>query len=474
MPSRTIHTFTDELARLDAVATAEAVRSGGLHPSETVAAAIARAQAADPHLNAIVIEDFARATQRAAGRLEGPFAGVPIVLKDMVDLVGLPTRHGSEALAAAAPADHTTEIVQQMLDLGMVVLGKSTLPEYGFPPCTEFPTAAPTRNPWNLDHSPGGSSGGSAALVAAGVVPIAHAVDGGGSIRIPAACCGLVGLKPSRGRLIPAPAAKMLPVDIVADGVVSRTVRDTAFFFAEAEKRFYNPSLPRIGHVTTPPSQRLRFGAVIDTPVGMVDAPTRSTFEKTIRLLEGLGHQVEPITPPVAEQFASDFIHYYAMLAFSVRTAGRQLFSPTFDRTRLTHLTNGLAAHFRKHLLRTPAVLMRLRRSAAAVAPLFTRCDAILSPVVTTRPPAIGHLGMDLPFDVVFPRVVAWAGFTPLANAAGLPSLSLPLGHDGESNLPIGMMFTAASGQEGSLLQLALELEQAAPWPTLATQPHGR
>jgi len=436
-----------------------------------VAAAIARIEAVDPELNAVVVADYERATKMAATPAPGPFAGVPTALKDMVDFEGLPTRHGSEALSAMPPAKHNTPIVQQMLDMGMVVLGKSTLPEYGFPPCTEFPNAAPTRNPWNLDHTPGGSSGGSAALVAAGAIPIAHAVDGGGSIRIPAACCGLVGLKPSRGRLIPAPGANLLPVDIVADGVLSRTVRDTSLFFAEAEKRFHNPALPRIGHVTNPSAQRLRFGAVIDTPVGTVDAPTRATFQRTVALLEELGHRVEPIAPPVAAQFADDFIHYYAMLAFLVRAGGRRLFTPTFDRKRLTNLTHGLAAHFRQRVLQTPGVLMRLRRSATIVGPLFERFDAILSPVVTTSPPAVGHLGMDLPFEVVFPRVVAWAGFTPLANAAGLPSISLPLGHDDAANLPIGMMFTAARGEEAKLLHLALEIEKAAAWRTIAA-PH--
>lgn len=467
MPPRISHTFADELAHLDAVATAEAVRSGALHPREVVAAAVARAEAVEPHLNAIVTRDFERALATAEGRLDGAFAGVPTVIKDMIDVAGLPTLQGSAALANAAPAKHTTAVAQQMLDMGMICLGKSSLPEFGFTASTEFPDSAPTRNPWNLDYTAGGSSGGSAVLVAAGVLPIAHAADGGGSIRIPASCCGLVGFKSSRARLIPGPAAHLMPVDVVCDGVVSRSVRDTALYFAEAEKLHYNPRLPRIGHVTAPPTRRLRFGAVIDTPVGAVDRPTKLAFENTVKLLENLGHHVESIAAPAGPQFADDFIHYYGLLAYSARAAGSRLFHPSFDKSRLTDLTHGLARQFRKRLFKTPGAILRLRRSGADMAPTFARFDAILSPTVTSLPPSIGHLGMHHPYDVVFPRVIEWAGFTPLANAAGLPSISLPLGHDDESNLPIGMMFTAALGHDGLLLQLALELEAAAPWRKL-------
>ncbi len=469
MPTSTVHAFTDELARLDAVATAEAIRSGELSATEVVAAAVARAERIESSINAIVTPDFERAVRTAAKTAPGAFAGVPTFIKDLIDVEGLPTRHGSEALDGVGAAQHTEGLAQQMFDMGMVCLGKSTLPEFGFPPSTEFPHAEPTRNPWNLAHTAGGSSGGSAALVAAGVVPVAHGADGGGSIRIPAACCGLVGLKPTRGRLLTPSAAKLLPVNIVVDGVLSRSVRDTTLYYNEAEKRFRNHRLPPMGRITTHPERRLRFGAVIKSPVGEVDAPTRATFDKTVTLLEELGHHVELIAAPASAQFAEDFIHLYALLAFVVRTAGRRLFDRSFDRSRLTQLTHGLAARFQKRITSTPGAIFRLRRSAAELAPVFERFDVVLSPTVNRIAPEVGYLGMDLPFDVVFPRIVEWAGFTPLANASGSPSISLPLGHDVDMNLPIGMMFTAAPGQDGLLLQLALELEDAAPWRTLAT-----
>jgi amidase len=469
VPPTSVHAFTDELAQLDAVATAQAIRSGRLHPREVVAAAIARAEAVDRSLHAIVTPDFDRALATSRGPVTGPFAGVPTVIKDMTDVAGLPTRMGSEAFDRAAPAQHTCRTVQQLFDMGMISLGKSTLPEFGFPPCTEFPHAEATRNPWNLEYSTGGSSGGSAALVAAGVVPIAHALDGGGSIRIPAACCGLVGLKPSRSRLLSPPDSKWLPVDSVVHGVLSRSVRDTARFFSEAEKRFRNPALPPMGDVTTPPGRRLRIGAIIDTPAAAtIDAATRRVFDSTVALLEDLGHHVEPMAPPVSAQFAEDFKDYYGMLAFAVTHAGTLLFGRHFDRTRLTDFSRGFAARFRKRVARAPGMIRRLRRSGAEHAALFGTVDVVVTPTVAHLTPKIGHLGMHLPYDVLFPRVEAWCAFTPLANATGAPSISLPLGHDAETNLPIGMMFGAAHGRDGLLLQLAIELEAARPWRTIA------
>jgi len=463
------HAFVDELASMDAIATAEAVRTGQISAGEVTAGAIARAEAVDPRLRAIATRDFERAGTASMKGAAGPFAGVPTLIKDLIDVAGLATRQGSQALDHAAPARHNAGIVQQMFDMGMICLGKTTLPEFGFTPSAEFPHDEPTRNPWNVDHTAGGSSGGAAALVAAGVVPIAHAADGGGSTRIPAACCGLVGLKPTRSRLLPRPEARLMLVDVVTDGVLTRSVRDTALYFAEAEIRYRNPKLEPVGHVTSPLQRRLRIGAVLDTPTGAaVDAPTRRTFETTVALLESLGHRVDAMPLPVSERFGDDFIHYYGMLAFLVSVSGKLMFDRSFDKTKLTPLTHGLAAQFKRQIGKTPGAVRRLRRSAREYARLFETYDVVLSPVVGQLAPPVGHLGMGLPFDVLFPRVVEWAGYTPLANATGAPSISLPLGHDAATNLPIGMMFGAAHGKDALLLQLALEIEAAQPWPSLA------
>ena len=465
----TAQTFSDELARLDAVATAEAVRRREVSAEEVVVAAIARARAVDPRIGAVACEDYERAVGRARRAGAGAFAGVPTFIKDMTDVAGLPTRNGSDAFANAGPATTTSGIAQQMFDMGMVGLGKSTLPEFGFTPSTEFPDGAPTRNPWNLDRSAGGSSGGAAALVASGVVPIAHGQDGGGSIRLPAACNGLVGLKSSRGRLPADPHDWLLPVSLVVDGVLTRTVRDTAAYFAEADRRHRPAKLPPLGDVTVPVGRRLRVGALLESPAGVaIDAPTRRVFAQTVAVLEELGHDVRSVEAPVGAQFAEDFVHYWSMLAYAVSVAGRQLFDPSFDKARLTMLTNGLAARFRSKAASTPGVVRRLRRSAAAYEAQFDDLDVILSPTVAHLPPELGHLGTDLPFDVLFPRVEQWVGFTPLANATGTPAISLPLGHDDATNLPVGMMFSAAMGRDGLLLRLAIELEAARPFRSLA------
>jgi amidase len=463
------HAFTDDLAGLDAVATADLVRTKQVSPAEVVAAAIERAEALHADLNAVATPDYERARATATrASTHGTFAGVPTFIKDGTDVAGLPTREGSDAFHLAGPAKATAPIAQQLFDMGTVNLGKSTLPEFGFTASTEFPDGTATHNPWNLARTPGGSSGGAGALVAAGVVPLAHGQDGGGSIRIPAACNGLVGLKATRGRLLPDPTARLLPVKIVADGVLTRTVRDTVAYYREAELRYRSRTLPPLGEVSLPLDRPLRVGAFVDTPTGaVVDAATRRTFDATVELLERLGHRVETVDPPVGQQFADDFVHYWAMLAFAVRRSGHKLYDPTFDRTRLTMLTNGLAERFRAGWSSTPAVIARLRRSREVFERSMANLDVVLTPTMAQLPPVLGHLGTTLAYDVLFPRVEEWVGFTPLANATGAPAISLPLGHDADTDLPVGMMFSGRFGDDGLLLRLALQLEEAQPFPTL-------
>jgi amidase len=448
------------------------VRSGELSPTEVVEAAITRAERLDPLLGAVVLADYERARRTAADRgavrHAAAFAGVPMFVKDNADVAGLPTCHGSDALSGARPAQHTGDLVQQMFDMGMVALGKSTLPEFGFAPSCERTDGTATHNPWNLDRSAGGSSSGSAALVAAGVVPIAHGVDGGGSIRIPAACCGLVGLKATRRRLVPSHDSKKLPVDILAEGVLTRSVRDTALFLAEAERRHRNPALPAVGEVVDPLRRSLRIGVVCDAPTGApLDTPTRSTLDRTVGLLGDLGHECEPVELPDAARFAEDFKHYWSMLVFSVAVAGRRVYDESFDKCHLTPFTLGMARRFRRSSWRTPSNLLRMRRAALRYGHLFDGHDVVVSPTVATVAPPLGHLASDLPYDVLMERVEQWVSFTPLANATGMPSLSLPLGHDVGTGLPVGVLFTAAGGQDALLLELGLQLEEAQPFRSL-------
>ncbi len=472
-PVRTAHAFDEDLASLDAVDTARAVASGALSPLEVADAAIRRAAVVEPELHAIVAADDERA-RIAAGelRVRGGLAGVPTYIKDMVDVAGYPTTWGSPAIAGGPPAAATAGIASQFEDMGMVVLGKSSMSEFGFVPCAEPHHAEPTRNPWNLDLTTGGSSGGAAALVAAGVVPIAHAADGGGSIRIPAACCGLVGLKPTRGRVLPHREEQLLPVAVTVDGVVTRTVRDTAWWLAEAELRHRNRRLPPVGLVSGPPRRRLRVAAVIDLPEGLpvdieIDAATRRTFDQTIELLEELGHHVEPVTAPVAGSFGDDFVSYFELLAFLTTSTDKLTHGRHVQSNLYSDFTKGMADGFRRDRGRVVGASRRLRRTSADLAAFFERYDVMLSPVTSTVAPPIGHLANDVPHEELLARVFAWIPYPPIANAAGTPAISVPLGWDEEHHVPVGAMFGAAAGQDALLVALAHELEQARPWPTL-------
>lgn len=468
---RTIHAFSDDaLGDDDVTGLLARLANREVSSSELVEASIERAAVVEPDLAAIASENFDAARRSASTHPGGPFAGLPTLIKDMVHLEGHATRWGSGAFHAVRPATKNDPFVDQMLDLGMVPIAKTTMPEFGFTPSTEFPDAPPTRNPWNLDRSIGGSSGGSAAFVAAGVVPIAHAADGGGSIRIPAACGGLVGLKPSVGRLTDSANTAHQLVDIVVDGMVTRSVRDTAFYFAQAERRYLHPKLPPIGTVDRPLERPLRIAVIDHSPApGDIDAAVRAGLDDTVALLESLGHRLEPIAPPVGEQFVDDFVGLYQLLAFGALRGGKVAFDRDFDRGGAAEFTEGLGAAFGNQFHKVPGIVRRLRASRRQMATDLAAYDVILSPTVAQLPPPLGHLGMDLDYDTLFPRVMEWAQFTPMANATGAPAISLPLAHDAVTNLPVGMMFNGHFGDERLLLELALQLESAAPWPTMAS-----
>ena len=468
MASNPLHAFCDDaLGHDDATALAERLRQGQVSNREVTEAAIARLQRVEPTLKGLTLDTFDAARQRAGSkRFSGFFAGVPSLIKDNLDLRGLPTGHGSRALGQA-PLKKTSGIAKQYLAQGFNLLGKSTLPAFGFTASTEQAGVPATRNPWHTDYSAGGSSGGSAALVAAGAVPIAHGNDGGGSIRIPAACCGLVGLKGTRGRLIDQEAAKVLPVNIVNDGVLTRSVRDTAHFFMEAERYYRNRKLKPIGQVTGPGKQRLRVGMMIDSVTGDATCPqTRRAVEDTARLLESLGHTVEEARIDLPARFVEDFLLYWAMLGFLVSKGGKALFPQGFDAGQLDPLTRGLADYYQQRFLKTPGMLRQLRLARQRYAAAFAQYDVILSPVLAHTTPQIGYLGADLAFDTQLERLLRYTTFTPANNASGGPGISLPLDQT-DDGLPIGVQFSAANGEEALLLGLAFELEEAHPFQSL-------
>ncbi len=461
----------DALGRDDATALAARITRREISAEELVEAAIVRLNDAQPALQALAEPGFELARAQARGQSSalpaGPFAGVPSVIKDNLDLAGLPTRHGSRATPQKS-ASSDALFCQQFKALGLIPLGKSKLPEFGLTATTEYAQGEAARNPWKLGYSTGGSSGGSAALVAAGVVPIAHANDGGGSIRIPASCCGLVGLKPSRGRLVVNPMANRLPLNIVTDGVVSRSVRDTANFLAGMEQLHHDPALPRVGLVEGPGKARLRIGMVTELPDGgSADPECVAAVERVANVCENLGHSVEPMASPLTPQRADDFLLYWAMLAAGVAWAGGVTVAPGLKADQLEPLTWHLAGHFRRNMHKMPAAMWRLKRAHKLHAKLTHGFDLMLTPTLGQPPAQLGWLKPDVEFSEAWQRLRSYAAFTPSDNVCGTPALTLPLASS-DLGLPIGVHFSAPMGQERRLLELAFELEGATPWAQFA------
>jgi amidase len=457
----------DALGDHDAVGLVEALRSGKVSPAELVEAAIARTEKVNPTLNGLAYEAFDRARERAnaRGSYGGYFDGVPTFVKDNVAVAGMPTMQGTDAWSPR-PERRDGDFARVFLSTGLVPLGKTQMSEFGFSGSAEHPRIGPVRNPWNPERTAGASSSGAGAFVAAGVVPIAHANDGGGSIRIPAAVNGLVGLKPTRGRLPLDEQAARMPLHLVANGVLSRSVRDTAAFLREAERAYRNPKLPAIGDVTHPGKQRLRIAVCTKSILRDASPEVRELTLKSAALLEELGHKVTEIDNPVPARFKDDFLLYWQFLAFAIVRGGRRMIGPSFDRTKLDNLTLGLDARAARNLYKVPVAIARLAATSRITARLSLTYDAVLMPTLADETPRIGHLDPMAPYDQVMDRLLDWVLFTPLQNATGDPAISLPLA-ESASGMPVGMMFSAVRGQERRLLELAYELEETRPWPRI-------
>jgi amidase len=463
---RHVNAFGDDaLGDLDAVALVDAMRTGRVSATELVEAAIVRAESMNPVLNGLAHERFDQARTQAAtaSRQGGYFDGVPTFIKDNVDVEGMPTMQGTDAWDPRPQAGHG-DFAKFFLATGLIPLGKTQLSEFGFSASAEHPRIGAVRNPWDTDYTAGASSSGSGAFVAAGVVPIAHANDGGGSIRIPAACNGLVGLKPSRGRLPLDKMSRQMPVRLVNDGVLTRSVRDTAAFYREGERIWRNRALLPIGAVTGPGSERLRVAVVTRSLSRDCSPQMRDHTLQTAALLESLGHRVTHLdNNPIPATFADDFLIYWASLAMTLVRTGKRTFGPSFDRSRLDNLTLGLDRHATRNLHRLPLAISRLSRLRKVTERLYRDYDILLMPTLAEETPRIGHLDPTADYQQVIDRLVDWVAFTPLQNATGEPAISLPL-NQSDSGLPVGMMFSAPIGHERRLLELAYELEGAKPW----------
>lgn len=464
----------DLLDRHDAVGLAKLVRDKAVTPSELLEMAIVRAEAADRRFNFMAqkLYDFGRQAI-ADGLPAGPFHGVPLLVKDLnTHIAGQRSGQGSRFYADYRP-DYTSELVRRHQAAGFVIFGKTTTPEFGLSATTESLASGKTRNPWNPARIAGGSSGGSAAAVAAGVVPLAHASDGGGSIRIPASCCGLFGLKPSRGRVPMGPKRTEGWGGLSTHHAISRSVRDSAAMLdathgMETGSRYVAPAAEGsfLSQLSRPPG-RLRVALMLQTPAGSsVDPQCVAAARQAAKLLESLGHHVEEAAPkidPAASGMAS-----FALISTA-------LAADIEDRARLTGVTPGpdvleaitlafLAYGQKVRGTDVARANVAGQEAAITVSQFMSRYDVILSPTLASPPLELGRIDLTATdFERWGRDSSVFSPWTGLSNITGQPSMSLPLAMSAEG-LPIGVMVTGRYGDEATLLRLAAQIEQAAPW----------
>ncbi len=448
---------------VDATELAGLIKSGQMSAAEAVEAAIARAQAVQPKINFMVSDTFAAARAQAANPGSGPFAGVPYLIKDLNSVKGAVTRMGSRATAGAPPATEQDVYVTATLGTGLICIGKSATPESGYLPTTEPLAFGPTRNPWDTTRSTGGSSGGAAAAVAAGVVPMAHANDGGGSIRFPASNCGLVGLKPSRGRMVS--ETKPGPLDIAVQGCVSHTVRDTAKLLSLTERKGADAVHAPVGYVDAPVRRKLRVGMITKGFAGNeADKEVLAGVHNAALMLEGMGHTVTHTEWPLPATFQDDFLAFWSLgaaqdIAGATKEYNRPATPDWFEPFSLRMAENAAGMSEAD----TNATIQRLMAATAAYNEWIKGFDIVLSPVFSSPPSPLGYLRGDVPFDTSRERLLQQVGYTLIHNVSGAPAISLPLGRT-SSGLPTGVQVSGAVGADGLMLEVAYLFEEAMPW----------
>jgi amidase len=469
----------NEYARCDGLQLAALVRRREVRIEELVACAIAAIERLNPAINAVIgrLEPQNVSAQIATVPADGPFAGVPFLIKDLVlHMAGVRCDMGSRLVKGAYVPPADSDLMARFRRSGVVTLGRTNVPEMGFNASTEPLLYGPTRNPWNTAHSSGGSSGGSAAAVAAGIVPIAHANDGGGSIRIPAAICGLVGLKPSRGRTPTGPDYADPLHGLGIEHVVSRSVRDTAAMLDAVEGpgvgdryEIPRPAQPYLQAIATPPAKlRIAFSAAVDSHSAPADAEVVRALQAVAEVCAGLGHRVTEGHPAYdADNFhRANMIFWSSFCASGVAATAQALGrTPSLDNLETSLWANyeyGLALKA-LDLEWADAMMNQVCRS---VAPFFRQHDLLLTPTIGVTPYKLGFLDANAPgltaqrwYDHLFRHLP----YTALFNMTGQPAISLPLGQS-TSGLPIGIQVVGRFGDEATVLKLAAQLEQAMPW----------
>ncbi len=484
-----------EFDRYDAMGLAELVRQGQVTPAELCNEAIERIERINPKLNAVVTRMYDQGQKEAAGPLpEGPFTGVPLLLKDLhFEFSGVPMTSGCKALRDYVP-DHDSEMVVRFKNAGAVIIGKTNTPEFGLLGITEPELFGPCRNPWNTDYTPGGSSGGSAAAVAAGMVPMASGGDGGGSIRIPSAYCGIFGLKPSRGRNPSGPDHGSLWQGAVQNHVITISVRDSATMLDAthgpglgAPYEIRPPDRPYLKEVSKDPG-RLKIAFNTNSPIGTpVHSECVKAVEDTAHLLEGMGHHLEEARPEIdGLSLAKSYLAMY----FGEMAADIEALDPILKRKAgpkdvepLTYVLGLLGQSFSSSYF--VKALRKWGHAAIKMGQFFNKYDLYLTPTTAYPPAKIGEL-KPKPLETILINMVnslklGWAlkgssivdnlaekslertPFTQLANLCGLPAISVPLYWTPEG-LPLGVQFIGPFGNEAALFRLAGQLEKAQPW----------
>jgi amidase len=463
-----------DYASYDALGLAALVKDRAVTPLELVDTAIGLIEKHNPALNAVIWTMFDRARDSArTAPGDGIFAGVPFLLKDILGgMAGVPTRDGSR-VNPGVPAPHNSELVNRFLKSGLIPLGKTNVPEFGLVGTTESKLYGPARNPWNLAHSTGGSSGGAAAAVAIGMVPVAHANDGGGSIRIPASCCGLVGLKPTRARNPAGPDMGDVYNGLIGEHIVSRSVRDTAAMLDVTA----GPDLGDPYHA--PPAPSSFAAAAQATPKGLRIAVTRTltdgrplhpdcvaAVDAAARLCENLGHHVEEALPPISSEAMT--MPFFAVWSAGLVLQVDALTAQHGTRADLDHLEGLTLGLYRMGQQVTGAQYMAAQIAFQQVARALARWqqdyDVWLTPTLGGPPMAIGMMDFDLTDPMAaYAPILDYTPFTPIQNATGQPAINVPL-HWNAEGLPIGVQFAGRFGDDAGLLALATQLEAAAPW----------
>ena len=459
---------------LDATAQAELVRTGEVSPKELVEAAIARIEAVNPQLDAVIRTRFDQAREEA-GRAPagGPFRGVPFLYKDLGCMVaGEPTACGLGPMKAV-PMPVTSFLAEQFTAAGFIPLGRTNAPELGTTVTTESISFPPARNPWNTGHSTGGSSGGSAAAVAAGLVPAAHANDGGGSIRVPASECGLVGLKPTRARVSQGPLVGEAWAGGTIDGSVTRSVRDSAAILdaishpMPGDPYFAPPFARPLAEEVGADPGRLRIGFIDHSPTGnfLDDPECRAAVANAAQLLESLGHHLEPGAPDA--MFEEEFIGRFGTIIAADSEATFRAFEAMLGRPITDDEIEPRNAHYRSIGKQLGAVQYLETRAwfgvwARRMGFWWTEHDLLLTPTLGAPPPELGWFGAEGPLGEG-QRITSFLPYTAQFNMTGQPAITLPL-HWTAGGLPVGIQLVAAYGREDVLVRVASQLEQAQPW----------